>query len=184
MQLLELLKTHDIKLIIGLGNPGSEYANTRHNAGIWLIDKLCDYYQVSLKNQANLQCKTADIGGIKAAVSLSFMNNSGIPTSKLTNYFGIDGKNVCVVHDELDVSPGIIKFKVGGGLRGHNGLRSIASHLSTPDFCRIMVGIGRPATKDMVSKYVLSPPNKTDFQKIDECLMDAIHLGNNIEFSK
>jgi len=181
----------EIKLIVGLGNPGTEYENTRHNAGFWLIDSLATHYGVSWKNDLKFKSITAKVISslshqqvwlLKPAV---FMNESGISVSRFCFFYKIEPSQVMILHDELDLLPGVIKCKKGGGNAGHNGLKNVQMRLGSDSFWRIRIGIGHPRTIDTpikkVSDFVLSEPsvkdenliitsNKKCVSKIDEIL--------------
>ena len=147
-----------IKLIVGLGNPGEEYEQTRHNAGFRTINELANRFGVSYwKNQCGAQVAHATFDGqrIVLAMPQSFMNCSGGPVSKLLNTYDIDITELLVVHDELDIPAGDIRVKVGGGHAGHNGLRSIIDKCNSRDFNRLRFGTGRPPGKMDVATYVL-----------------------------
>ncbi len=143
-----------IRMVAGLGNPGEEYANTRHNAGFKTVDELARRAGVSYwKNQLGAEVATTKVrdteaeGGVREVVLVkpqSFMNTSGGPISKLCREYGIKPQEVLVVHDELDIPEGDVRVKVGGGHAGHNGLRSIIDKLGSRDFSRIRTGIGEP----------------------------------------
>lgn len=150
-------------LIVGLGNPGEEYAHTRHNAGFDAVDAIAEEVGVRYwKTECgSLTGKGAyhDVDVVLAKPQ-SFMNTSGGPVKQLMNAYGIDGEHLVVIHDELDIDPGTIRVKFGGGHAGHNGLRSICDKTSTRDWFRVRVGIGRPPGRMNVADYVLSLPKK------------------------
>lgn len=166
-----------IKLIIGLKNPGPEYHKTRHNAGAWFIDKLALDYQLTLKKQASLHAEIASLnlstGGCKIACPTTFMNHSGLATRQLAQFHQVLPEEILVVHDDLDILVGQVKFKHGGGHGGHNGLRDIITHLGSADFYRLRVGIGHPGHRDLVLNYVLGKPSVSDRQAIDEAIIRA-----------
>lgn len=164
-------------LIVGLGNPGEEYAHTRHNAGFEVIDLLAGELRVSYwKSECGaLTGKTAYRGeDIVLAKPQSYMNASGGPVKQLAAAYGATADDIVVIHDELDIDPGTIRVKFGGGLAGHNGLKSIAEKLQTKDWARVRIGIGRPPGRMPVVDWVLGTPRKEawdDFQQ-------AAHLGS------
>ncbi|MFI5044903.1 MAG: aminoacyl-tRNA hydrolase, partial [Acidimicrobiales bacterium] len=136
-------------LVVGLGNPGSEYARTRHNVGADVVDLLGRRHDIRLKADSKVSSLAGDgrVDGRRLALAFptTYMNDSGLAVSQLVRRYGIeDLSGLLIVHDELDLPQGRIKLKVGGGLAGHNGLRSIASHLKSPDFLRIRIGVGKP----------------------------------------
>lgn len=152
-----------IALVCGLGNPGDEYARTRHNAGFAVVDLLAERHGVRYwKSEAGAQVASvtvADADGERREVLLakpmSFMNTSGGPLSKLARAHRVQPAQILVVHDEVDLAAGEVRVKQGGGLNAHNGLRSIADKLGTRDFCRLQCGIGRPPGRMAVADYVL-----------------------------
>ncbi len=136
-----------IALVVGLGNPGEEYDRTRHNAGFHVVDLLAEKGGVSYwKGHLGAQVGTATLAGRKVVLAKpqSFMNSSGGPVSKIAREMGLSPEEILVIHDELDISEGDVRVKVGGGHGGHNGLRSIIDKLQSRDFVRVRVGIGRP----------------------------------------
>ena len=150
-------------LIVGLGNPGEEYEHTRHNAGFDTVDKIAAEIGVRYwKNECGaLTGKGAyhDIDVVLAKPQ-SYMNTSGGPVKQLVNAYGVSPDHLVVIHDELDIDPGAIRVKFGGGHAGHNGLRSICDKLGTRDWFRVRCGIGRPPGRMPVADYVLSIPKK------------------------
>ena len=150
-------------LIVGLGNPGEEYEHTRHNAGFDTVDKIASEIGVRYwKNECGaLTGKGAyrDIDVVLAKPQ-SYMNTSGGPVKQLMNAYGVSPDRLVVLHDELDIDPGTIRVKFGGGHAGHNGLRSICDKLGTRDWFRVRCGIGRPPGRMPVADYVLSLPKK------------------------
>ncbi|MDO4183051.1 MAG: aminoacyl-tRNA hydrolase [Coriobacteriia bacterium] len=150
-------------VIAGLGNPGEEYAHTRHNAGFDTVDRIAEEIGVRYwKNEAGALTakglfKGTDVMLVKPQ---SYMNTSGGPLSKLLNAYGVDPAHLVVIHDELDINPGTIRVKFGGGHAGHNGLRSICDKLGTRDWYRVRIGIGRPPGRMDTADYVLSLPKK------------------------
>lgn len=150
-------------LIVGLGNPGEEYEHTRHNAGFDTVDKIASEIGVRYwKNECGaLTGKGAyhDIDVVLAKPQ-SYMNTSGGPVKQLMNAYGVSPDHLVVIHDELDIDPGTIRVKFGGGHAGHNGLRSICDKLGTRNWFRVRCGIGRPPGRMPVADYVLSLPKK------------------------
>ena len=158
-------------LVVGLGNPGDRYAGTRHNVGAEVVELLADRHGERLRptKQAALVAELR-IGTSRVAIAFpqTFMNDSGRSVRDLARRHGIeDPGDLVVVHDELDLEPGRLKLKVGGGLAGHNGLKSIDRHLKTADFTRLRIGIGRPPGSLTVSDYVLRRPGKADRIELD-----------------
>ncbi|HIL94144.1 MAG TPA: aminoacyl-tRNA hydrolase [Cycloclasticus sp.] len=166
-----------ISLIVGLGNPGDEYKKTRHNAGFLLLDALAESRAATFSYDVKFKADIAKclIGGksVRLVKPQTFMNKSGLSVSACAHYFNVPVGQIMVVHDELDLDPGVIRFKCGGGHGGHNGLRDIASHMSSKDFYRLRVGIGHPGDRNKVSNYVLRAPNRGD----RELIMNAVAQG-------
>ncbi|STY30329.1 peptidyl-tRNA hydrolase [Legionella wadsworthii] len=166
-----------IKLIIGLRNPGSAYENTRHNAGGWLVTSLAQRHSIFFKLDKKMQAELADLEinqhVSKLVLPTSFMNHSGQPTRLITQFYKLHPEEILVVHDELDLPPGRIKLKTGGGHGGHNGLRDIIAQLGSKEFHRLRIGIGHPGHRDLVHQFVLGKPSVQDRQLI----YDAIARG-------
>ncbi|KGQ70623.1 aminoacyl-tRNA hydrolase [Chelonobacter oris] len=168
----------DIKLIVGLGNPGNQYANTRHNAGEWLIEQLCRQYHLNLSPENKFFGKTARtvVAGreVRFLVPTTFMNLSGKAVGSLANFYRIQPEQILVAHDELDLPPGSAKLKQGGGHGGHNGLKDIISNLgNSKNFYRLRLGIGHPGDKNLVSGYVLNKPPQTELKLIEQAVEEA-----------
>lgn len=178
-----------IKLIVGLGNPGQQYTYTRHNAGVWFVDLLSRRYNTSLKEDKNFFGLTAraNIDGhdLRFLVPSTFMNLSGKATSALAKFYKINTDEILVAHDELDLKPGTIRLKQGGGHGGHNGLRDIVKcHANDKNFARLRIGIGHPGSAEQVAGFVLTKaPQKEQLlidQAIDEaasCLPELLNNG-------
>lgn len=167
-----------IKLIVGLGNPGAKYEGTRHNAGEWLINEIARMYNVSLKEEPKYFGKTAKIstpqGEVRLLVPTTFMNLSGKSVGALANFFRIQPEEILVAHDELDLPAGSVKIKQGGGHGGHNGLKDIVACLGNKNtFYRVRIGIGHPGSKDLVSGYVLGKPSPEDQRLLDSVIDEA-----------
>lgn len=168
-----------IKLIVGLGNPGEKYADTRHNAGEWLIERLARIFNFSLNNEPKYFGKTARafIAGkeVRFLVPTTFMNLSGKAVAAMANFYRIAPEEILIAHDELDLPAGVAKLKQGGGHGGHNGLRDCVAHLgNNKNFYRLRIGIGHPGDKNLVSAYVLNKPSPTDQKLIDQALDEAV----------
>ncbi len=158
-------------LVVGLGNPGDKYDGTRHNVGAEVIEVLADRHGEKLKpsRQAALSAELR-FGEFRMAIAFpqTFMNHSGRSVRDLTSRFGIDdASEIVVIHDELDLEVGTSRVKIGGGLAGHNGLKSINRHIHTQDFVRVRIGIGRPPGSQSVSDYVLRRPGKAERIELD-----------------
>ncbi len=162
-----------IKLLVGLGNPGPEYEDTRHNAGFWWVDAVARELKASLQPERSYF-------GVMARVTyegrplwllepMTFMNRSGQSVAALARFFKITPDEILVAHDELDLAPGEMKLKKGGGHAGHNGLRDIHAQLGSPDYWRLRIGIGHPGHKAEVANWVLKKPAPDQ--------RDALQLG-------
>ena len=167
-----------IKLIVGLANPGAKYEGTRHNAGEWLVNELARMYNTSLKEEAKYFGKVANIntaqGEVRLLVPTTFMNLSGKAVGALANFYRIKPEEILVAHDELDLPPGVAKIKQGGGHGGHNGLKDIIASLgNNNNFYRVRIGIGHPGHRDLVAGYVLGKPAPQDQEKIDAAVDEA-----------
>lgn len=168
-------------LVVGLGNPGREYVGTRHNVGFDVVELLARRHGGSLKAGKERALVTeVRIGSHRVALAepTTYMNLSGESVSPLTRRYGIDDPaSLVVVHDELDLATGVVRVKVGGGLAGHNGLRSIKAHLHTDEFLRVRIGVGKPASKEQGADHVLKRVGKADRELLDiaiEVAADAV----------
>lgn len=170
-----------IKLIVGLGNPGAEYEATRHNAGFWLVDQLARMGGVTLRVEGRFHGLAARAGLWDQDIWLlkpsTFMNRSGQSVVSLARFYKILPDEILVAHDEMDMPPGTVKLKRGGGAGGHNGLKDIAAHLTTQDYWRLRIGVGHPRNsasgggdREDVINYVLKPPRREEQQAIDEAI--------------
>ena len=166
-----------IELVVGLGNPGDQYAGTRHNAGADFVTALAQRYGVSLSADSRFFGASgrlqADAMDLRLLIPTTFMNRSGQSVAALANYFKIGVEQILVAHDELEFEPGIARFKLGGGHGGHNGLRDISKALGD-DYRRLRLGIGHPGQARDVSNYVLSRPSTADRQRLEESIDEAI----------
>ena len=158
-----------LRLIVGLGNPGAEYAETRHNAGFWFCERLAGDLKTTFARESRYQGWLANArdAGVWLLMPTTFMNESGRAVQALTHFYRIAPAEMLVVHDELDLPPGRLQLRFGGGLGGHNGLKSITSHLGTQDYWRLRVGIGHPGDRNDVVNYVLKPPRQEEGEEID-----------------
>ncbi len=175
--------TNNIQIIAGLGNPGNEYADTRHNAGFWFIDHLIAQQNLTLKKEAKFLGEIAKLNSPSGNVWLlkptTFMNRSGQSIARLARFYKIKPEQILVVHDELDLSPGTVKLKQGGGHGGHNGLRDSIAQLGSKDFYRLRLGIGHPGSKEQVVGFVLGKTPKTEKSLIESAIdksFDSIEL--------
>lgn len=169
--------SNNISLIVGLGNPGKEYAQTRHNAGFWFIERLADQYGISLKNDPKFHgiSGRGSIHGkdVRLLMPTTFMNASGKSVVPYAKFYNITPETMLIAHDELDMEPGIIRLKTGGGHGGHNGLRDIVPHTG-PNFHRLRIGIGHPGAKERVSGHVLSKAPSSEQSLMDDALHHAM----------
>lgn len=166
-----------IQIIAGLGNPGPEYETTRHNAGFWFVDNLAHRLNVSFNRDRSFN---ADVAKAKVAGSdvwlikpQTYMNRSGQSVAALMRFYKLTAEQLLVVHDELDLMPGVIKMKKGGGTGGHNGLKDIQAHLSTSDWWRLRIGIGHPRELNLVQEvadFVLHKPSKEHLSEIEKAI--------------
>ena len=170
--------TANIRLIVGLGNPGADYVDTRHNAGFWLIDEIAADQGASFRfeKRSNAdECKFKANGkDIYLQKPQTFMNRSGQAVVALARYYKIRAEEILVIHDELDLPPGTNRIKQGGGHGGHNGLRDIVNHLGSREFFRIRVGIGHPGNASQVVNYVLHKPSVADLVEIENANRDTL----------
>jgi PTH1 family peptidyl-tRNA hydrolase len=169
-----------IKLIVGLGNPGERYERTRHNAGYWWVDAIAAGKRASWKKETKFSGWTARVeeGGSEFILlkPATYMNESGRSVSAVMRFFKIEPAQLLVVHDELDLAPGVVKLKRGGGTGGHNGLADIGDALDTKDFWRLRIGIGHPGDKDLVADYVLDKARRAEQDAIDPVFERSLEL--------
>jgi peptidyl-tRNA hydrolase, PTH1 family len=168
-----------LKLIVGLGNPGSEYARTRHNAGFWLLDEFARRHGANFRNEPrhHAEVARARVGGeeLWLVKPMSFMNRSGGPVHSVAGFYKVPVESVLVAYDELDFPAGVVRLKQGGGAGGHNGMRDIIAQLGDP-FWRLRIGIGHPGDKSAVLNYVLGRPQAEDERQIFEAIQAAIDV--------
>ena len=174
-----------LRLIVGLGNPGKSYALTRHNAGAWFVERLCDKLGVALRSEARFhglvgRIAASDGSDLRFALPKNYMNESGFAVAALARFYRIAPAEILVAHDELDLKPGSVKLKFGGGSAGHNGLKDVSAQLSTGDYWRLRIGIGHPrdvaSTEQEVVDYVLHPPRAEERSAIDGAIMRALSI--------
>jgi len=172
-----------IRLIVGLGNPGEQYAHTRHNAGFWLIDQLVEHCQATLRKEAKFSGEVAKVQLAGQSVWLlkphTFMNRSGLATHQLANFYKIPPEAILVAHDELDLPVGTVRLKAGGGHGGHNGLRDLHAQIGKT-YWRLRLGIDHPGDKNKVSNYVLSKPSQADEQAIQQSIHACVEQIDRI----
>ncbi len=165
-----------LRVVVGLGNPGPEYEETRHNAGFWFVDELARRHGARFKPERRYNGEVARLsqpgGDLWLLKPTTYMNRSGQSIRALCDYLQLSSTDVLVAHDELDLPPGVVRLKQGGGAGGHNGLKDSISHLGA-DFWRLRLGIGHPGSRDEVIDYVLRRPSAADAQSI----LDAVRLA-------
>lgn len=169
-----------VRMVVGLGNPGADYENTRHNAGALFVEALARAAGQSLRPEkkyhglyARIQWQGHDLHLLNPT---TFMNRSGLSVKALADFFKIQPEEILVAHDELDLPPGTARFKKGGGHGGHNGLRDIIAHLGTREFQRLRLGIGHPGDSRKVTGYVLSRLTKADTTHLDNISDDIMRV--------
>jgi len=174
-----------LRLIIGLGNPGRSYAPTRHNAGAWFVERLADKLKVELRSEARFhslvgRTSASDGSDLRLAVPQNYMNESGFAVASLARFYRIASSEILVAHDELDLKPGSIKLKLGGGVAGHNGLKDVSAQLGTGDYWRLRIGIGHPRDAQLAQQevvdYVLHPPRADERPLIDDAIARAMAI--------
>ena len=165
-----------LRLIVGLGNPGNDYAETRHNAGFWFCEQLAARLGARFNHESRFHGLVANArdAGVWLLLPQTFMNRSGQAIGALARFYRIEPAEILVVHDELDIPPGQLRLKFGGGLGGHNGLKDTSSHLGTHDYWRLRIGIGHPGDRNEVVNFVLKPPRREEQTMIDEALERAL----------
>jgi len=168
------------KLIVGLGNPGPEHSETRHNAGFWFVDSLAEKHSLSFRSESRFK---AEICRIQTAEidcwlckPMTFMNRSGFSVQAMSSFYKISVEEILVAHDELDLAPGIARLKKAGGHGGHNGLRDIIAQMGDKSFTRLRLGIGHPGSQDKVSPYVLGRPSQDDRQLIEIAIKESVDV--------
>ncbi len=168
----------ETRAIFGLGNPGSQYRNTRHNCGFRFVERVAAEHDGQLRFNARFQSELGriSIGGVQVWLvrPMTFMNRSGSAFNRVTRYYGIDSTAAVVVYDDLDLPVGSIRVRRSGGDGGHNGVSDIIAHNGSPAFLRLRLGIGRPQQRTNLISYVLSNPSKTDQLLIDQAMEDAV----------
>jgi len=169
-----------IQLIVGLGNPGAEYEDTRHNAGFWWINAICREYGITLAHENKFLGR---VGRLKLKgheswllTPMTFMNASGQAVGAISRFYRIPAADILVVHDELDLPAGTAKLKRGGGNGGHNGLKDISKHLGVTDYWRLRLGISHPGDAREVINYVLHAPSRDEAAQIESAIMSTTTL--------
>ena len=173
-----------VDIIVGLGNPGNEYANTRHNVGFWFVDELSRKYGGSFKSEKKFQGEVAKTRIASRDVWLlkpdTYMNASGASVLALMQFYKLKRQNILVVHDDLDLPVGTVRLKESGGHGGHNGLRDIISRCGGNDFLRVRLGIGHPGTKEKVTGHVLKKASADDQREIEYAIDDTVRVLDDI----
>ena len=169
-----------IKLIVGLGNPGKNYQEHRHNAGFWFVESLASIKDSKFTSQSKFLGETTSVAFGSTKVFLlkpqTFMNNSGGSIKSFLSYYDISPEETLVVHDELDLPIGAVKIKLAGGHGGHNGLRDTIKALNSKDFYRLRIGIAHPGSKVDVLDYVLNAPGKSELSSIEQGMSNAMSI--------
>lgn len=172
-----------LKLIVGLGNPGDEYARTRHNAGFWFVEELAARYGGTMRSDRHHRGETARVRIGDAEVLLlkpmQYMNRSGAPVGSIVDFYKIDVSSILVAHDELDLPVGTVRLKEGGGHGGHNGLRDLIPRIGE-GFWRLRIGIGHPGERADVAGFVLRPPRKEEAALISEAIERSLECWPEI----
>lgn len=167
-----------LRLIVGLGNPGSEYEHTRHNIGFDFIDELAKLWKTSLKEEKKFFGQVArvnlNVGEVWLLKPLTFMNKSGTAVQALAKFYKILPEDILIIHDELDIPCGQVRFKKGGSNGGHNGLKDIQAWLGTAEFYRLRIGIGHPGDRNLVIHYVLHKPRAQEQSLITEAMQKSL----------
>lgn len=167
-----------MRLVVGLGNPGPEYAATRHNAGAWFVEQLAGKTGTGLRPEPRFHGSVGRIGAegkdCWLLLPLTYMNASGRSVGALARFYRIAPEQILVAHDELDLPPGTPRLKRGGGVAGHNGLKDIGAHLGTRDFWRLRLGIGHPGDRAAVVDYVLRAPRRDEQMLIDDSIEKSL----------
>ena len=163
---------------MGLGNPGPRDARTRHNAGFWFVDAVASRWGGSFRSQSNFFGDVADcqVDGhrVRLLKPMTYMNNSGRSVAALVNFYKLEADAILIAHDEIDLPPGVVRLKRGGGHGGHNGLRDVIPQLGSSEFARMRIGVGHPGNKNAVVGYVLKPAPADEQRAIDEAVSLAI----------
>jgi peptidyl-tRNA hydrolase, PTH1 family len=166
-----------LKLVVGLGNPGPEYARTRHNAGYWYVDELARGGRAAWRRDAHHQCELARLSVVGTELWLAkpttYMNHIGAAARSVAGFYRIEPAEILVVHDDIDLPPGVARLKQGGGHGGHNGVRDVIAQLG-PDFWRLRIGVGHPGSKEQVIDAVLDRASSAEQVLIDAALQRAL----------
>lgn len=173
-----------IKLLVGLGNPGKEYQSHRHNVGFWFCDALARLFSAHFKKEGRFLGETAQINLAGTNLHLLkpnvFMNHSGQSIQSLAKFYQLNTNEILIAHDDLDLSPGVAKLKLGGGHGGHNGLRDAIKALNGEGFHRLRIGIGHPGDKSQVVGFVLHPPTQHEQGEIQSSIANALQAIEDV----
>lgn len=168
-----------LELIVGLGNPGADYARTRHNAGWWFVDALAERHGGRWRRESGWRAQLArvriDATELWLAKPTDYMNRSGPPVASIAAFYRISPASILIAHDDIDLPPGICRLKQGGGHGGHNGVRDVIAHLGA-DFWRLRFGVGHPGARELVIDAVLDRPTATEQESIDAALERAMAI--------
>ena len=180
-----------IKLIVGLGNPGPEHLMTRHNAGFWFIDVLAAKYSLVFRSESRFRSEVCRLSTIDhdcyLCKPMDFMNRSGQPVQAIAGFYKISINEILVVHDDIDIEPGVVRFKQGGGHGGHNGLRDIIEKMGSNEFNRLRIGVGHPGSSSDVVNYVLERAPAAEEELIMQSIAEVMEMIPHIltgEFQK
>jgi PTH1 family peptidyl-tRNA hydrolase len=170
-----------LKLIVGIGNPGEQYARTRHNVGVWFVSRFAEQQSATFSEQKKFfgRIATTHFDGqeIRLLLPSTYMNESGKSVGAVAHFYKFKPEEILIVQDELDLATGLVRFKQGGGLAGHNGLRSITKSLGgSQDYNRLRIGVGHPGDKSQVTGHVLGKVSKGDEQVINTCIDEALYV--------
>lgn len=176
-----------IQFIVGLGNPGAEYDNTRHNVGAWLLAMLCDEWGVTLKPEKKFKGEFATLASndgrphpLYCLLPTTFMNHSGQAVRAVMQFYKLHPSQILVLHDEIDLPPGVARLKKDGGHAGHNGLRDLISQCQSADFYRLRIGVGHPGDQRLVHDYVLKKPSHAERDAIMDALTEVMNVFPSI----
>ena len=176
---------HPLRLIVGLGNPGRSYAATRHNAGAWYVARLAATLGLRFESAPRFHSlvardRDAEGGDIRLVLPQDYMNESGFAVAALARFYRLSPREILIAHDELDLKPGSVKLKLGGGSAGHNGLKHVLAHLGGSEFWRLRLGIGHPRDAALFAQevvdYVLQPPSAQEVALIDDAIRRALAI--------
>jgi len=168
-----------VQLVVGLGNPGPRYAGTRHNAGFWLADSLAAHCGASFRKASKFSGEVAELqcgGRFWLLKPDTFMNRSGAAVGAMARFYRLSPPQILIIHDDLDLPPGTVRLKRGGGHGGHNGLRDVMAQLGDREFLRLRIGIGHPGSSDQVLDYVLSRASREDQEQIEQAIVQAVEV--------